>query len=162
MRQRVAHPSLIRTQSGIAALEFALIAALMISMLMGLLVWWRYFQAHQAVTRAAGDGARIAHSLISTGANYPCTIPNANANRTVIQDRVSQVARLGLQRSSLPDEPLVMGSFEWTCPSSANSPPGSFSFKISYQLPPLLSNTFFINEPQRISEQSVVHFRYAP
>lgn len=34
MRQRVAHPSLIRTQSGIAALEFALIAALMISMLM--------------------------------------------------------------------------------------------------------------------------------
>lgn len=149
----------LRRQRGVAALEFALIAILMISMLCGLLVWWRYFQAQQVITRAAGDGTRMAHSLISTATSYPCGVAEAAANRLQIQNRVTQVARLALQQAAMPTDTLVVGAFAWSCPPAGGSAPGSVSFTLSYRLSALVGNNFFIGEHLQLSKQGIVHFR---
>lgn len=146
------------TQKGTAAVEFALIAIIMIVMLMGILVSWRAFQAQQSLTRAAGDGARAILGVIALGTSDPCHPTKAIANQTLIQQRVEQTISQSLQRSAMPGnvvQQLSVGTIQWQgCPAS-----GVATFELHYQLPPLLGTMGqWLSEPSQLSERSVVHF----
>lgn len=152
----------ILKQRGIASVEFALIAMILIIMLLGMLVYWRAFQAQQSLTRAAGDGARAILGLVD--ANNPCTsVPSlAETHRDNIFHGVEQTVRRTLEESSMPglvSQRLTVGTLDWSaaCPSSGST--STVSFDLSYQLPSLLGSTnSIIGEPDRLSEKSVVHF----
>lgn len=157
---------LLRTrnrQQGLAAIEFALIGSLMVVMLLGSLVYWRSFQAQQSLTRAAGDGARAALSLIASGVT-PChpTAETATANKALIQQRVEDTVSSSLRQSGMPgevDAQLSIHNFQWgSCPAGGES---SASFELTYILTPLLSpsclNTW-LSEPCELHESSTLHF----
>lgn len=57
------YPSLRRTQTGVAAVEFALLISILLTIFFGIFVYWHALQAQQSVVRAAGDGARYVHEL---------------------------------------------------------------------------------------------------
>lgn len=148
-------------QQGLAAIEFALIASIMVLMLLGSLVYWRSFQAQQSLTRAAGDGARAALSLITSGAT-PCHPTAGTTNQALIQQRVEDTISRSLMQSGMPGnvtQQLTVGDLEWgSCPEGGQS---SASFELTYTLTPLLgencSNTWF-NEPCQLNETSTLHF----
>ncbi len=143
-------------QQGVASIEFAFIAICMIVMLLGLLVWWHYFQASQILTKAAGDGARAAHTLVITG-TAPCLVTNASANKTSIEARVEDIIRKQLNHSGLSDSSFSISNKSWTCSSTGTE---KFSFDVSYQLPSLLGSNNFLTEPTslNIQDKIVVHF----
>lgn len=161
----VLHPS--HRQQGLAAIEFALIASIMVLMLLGSLVYWRSFQAQQSLTRAAGDGARAALSLITSGVK-PCRLPtedNLNwehkGNQELIELRVKNTIVLSLMQSGMPGkvtEQLSIGNLEW---GSCQGEQSSARFELIYTLTPLLekncSNTWF-SEPCELHETSTLHF----
>lgn len=148
-------------QRGVAAVEFALIASLMIALLLGLFVFWRAFQVQQSLNRAAGDGARGVLSLITNGSVQPCAAgPNAQLHRTSAENTARMFIEQNLAQSGLIAEKFTLSSPEWKCIDSPSSE-SSFSFDVTYDLPPLLGNsTAWINEPSdlRISDRIVVHF----
>ncbi|WP_157667533.1 TadE/TadG family type IV pilus assembly protein [Comamonas serinivorans] len=152
-----------RAQRGLAAIEFALIAIVMVVMLLGGLVYWRAFQAQQSLTRAAGDGARAAHTLIAAGITHCHPTPTtAAANKAAIQQRVTQTVSRSLQQSAMPGDvlqQLTVGALQWgSCPSGGES---SARFELTYTLTPLLggncSNAWF-SEPCTLHEASELHF----
>ena len=154
-----------RKQQGVAAVEFSLIAIFMIVLLLGLLVWWHYFQASQILTRAAGDGARAAYTLAITGTT-PCLSANADANKTYIEVKVESIIKNQLIYSGLSDSRFSISNSSWTCPSSETEESssgridGSFSFDVHYQLPSLLGETHWLTEPSslNIKDKIIVHF----
>ena len=149
-------------QRGIAAVEFALIATLLMVMLLGILVYWRAFQAQQSLTRAAGDGARAVLGLID--AHNPCiSAPElAATHRENIRHGLEQTVRRTLEQSSMPglvSQRLTIGALDWSAACPSNGSTSSVIFHLSYQLPSLLITTIpIISELDRISEKSVVHF----
>ena len=156
-------PSLLRKQRGAVAIETALILPLLIMLLLGLFVFWQAFQAQQILTRTAGDTARAAHGLISSGA-YPCSVAGyvgttdtANASR----DRISQQIET-LMYSSLAinmpgsEQHAQMSELQWDCGAH------KVSWQISYQMP-LLANSALtaligFSTVQELTEHSTVHF----
>ncbi|WP_027017256.1 TadE/TadG family type IV pilus assembly protein [Comamonas composti] len=56
-----------KRQAGVAAVEFALIAVVMLSLFAGLSIYWDVLQTQQVLSRATGDGARQAHRLLTSG-----------------------------------------------------------------------------------------------
>lgn len=143
-------------QRGVAALEFALIATLMIVLLLGLLVFWNAFQTQQSLNRAAGDGARHALTLI-TSTSPPCDGSNAGSNRVVIQSTVQTTIRQHLTQSGLDANQFSMPSpATWDCSK------GEFKFDVEYTLHPLLGgSSSWLAEPTKlhISDRIVVHFK---
>lgn len=148
-----------RFQHGVAAVEFALIAVFMISLLLGLFVFWRYFQAHQSLTRAAGDGARAAHSLIASGIN-PCDPSQDLKNKALIKNRIQKTIGSSLKQSSMPgnvESNFTLSILEWgDCPPDGDS---SIRFTVTYTMDSLLgeSNSWFI-ELRKLEETSSLHF----
>jgi hypothetical protein len=144
----------------VAAIEFALIALVMIVLLLGLFVFWRAFQVQQTLNRAAGDGARNVLTLISRGLYMPCS-SNAAIQaqaRTKLTEAARTVIRNNLENSGLSKDRFTMRNPRWlNCASST----ASFSFDAHYQLPPLLGeNDVWVAEPTtlQINERIVVHF----
>lgn len=128
----------------------------MTTLLLGLMVWWQYFQANQILTRAAGDGARAAHTLVVTG-TAPCLVPNAAANKTSIETRVENIIRNQLTHSGLSASKFSISNKLWKCSSTGTE---SFSFDVSYQLPSFIDSNSFLKEPTslNIKDNIVVHF----
>ncbi len=143
-------------QQGTAAVELALIATLMVVLLLGLLVWWRYFQASQILAKAAGDGARAAHTLVITG-TLPCVVANAQANKAAIEARVENVIREQLVHGGLSASGFSLTDKAWACSGTATE---RFSFNVSYRLPALLGGSDWLAEPTTLSirDRIVVHF----
>ena len=143
-------------QQGAAAVEFAVVATLMIVLLMGMLVWWRYFETSQIVAKAAGDGARAAHTLVITG-TAPCVAVHAAANQAAIEARVESVIRSQLMYSGLSEDRFSISDKSWTCVAAHAQ---RFSFNVSYRLPSLLPNENWLAEPagMDIKDKIVVHF----
>lgn len=142
-------------QQGVAAIEFALIATVMVVMLMGLFVFWRAFQAQQSLTRATGDGARMAHSLIAAGKYYPCGVNEALANQQFILEQIENMMQTSLSISEMPGDvktQLHIASHAWSCSD------GQFSFEVIYALPPILGESKLMLEPTRLTEKSIVQF----
>lgn len=142
-------------QQGVAAIEFALIATVMVVMLMGLFVFWRAFQAQQSLTRATGDGARMAHSLIAAGKYYPCGVNEALANQQYILAAIQSLVQASLELSDMPGQVssnLHIEAPSWSCST------GQFSFQVRYTLPPLMGESTLVLEPAQLTEKSVVHF----
>lgn len=152
-----------RLQRGAASIEFALIAIVMVVMLLGSLVYWRLFQAQQLLTRAAGDGARAAHTLIASGVT-PChpTAATQAANMALITQRISQTVLRNLEQSAMPGDvtqQLAIGAPQWgACPAGGES---SISFELTYTLTPLLGASclnFWMAEPCQLHETSKLYF----
>ena len=143
-------------QRGVAAIEFALIASLMIVMLLGMFIWWNYFQTSQILNRAAGDGARLAHSMVMTGTS-PCLANAASANRKLIENQVTAVMHTQLKLAGLVESRLTLSDFQWICSAQGAE---SFRFNVQYQMPALLSNNAWVAEPSsiHIQDKIVVHF----
>lgn len=151
-------------QRGAAAIEFALIATIMVVLLLGLLVFWHAFQAQQTLNRAAGDGARHALALVTNTA-APCTGSNTASNRATVQATVQAIIRRQLRQSGMDDSQFAMLNPKWACPAStmpASPGIGTFSFDVEYALQPLLGGgNNWLAEPTRlrISDRIVVHFK---
>lgn len=148
-------PLPLRSQRGVASVEFALIGMIMVILLMGMFVWWRTFQAHQSLTRAAGDGARIAHSLITAGKQYPCVVSNADENQEKIEKQVKDVILYSLKQSGMPgdtDANFIFSPHPWSCS------PGSFSFDLTYNIPPIFGGLEGFSEPKKITEYGIINF----
>lgn len=148
-------------QSGVAALEFALIATLMILILLGCLVYWRVLQAQQSVTRATGDGARIVQNLIyGTLSGYDLSQQSDIGNITAA---ATTVVRQSLQGSGIPGNPqqdttvtLISSNYE-------------VRLNVVYRLPPLFSDSdgqpqtdnfssWALTEPTSLEATAVVSF----
>ena len=83
-----------------AAVEFALIAGVMVMLLMGMFVYWRVLQAQQSVARATGDGARMVQHLAFGGmAGYN---PAKPAERASILQATTDVVNQSLTASGIP------------------------------------------------------------
>ena len=149
-------------QRGVAAVEFTLIAVIMIVLLLGMLVFWRTFQTQQTVNRAAGDGARHALTLITNG-TYPCTTSTSAKNRAQIQATVLAIIQQQIKQAGLDDANISVLNTLWNCPTSTTAI-GTYSFNVKYTLPPLLQNgQSWLSEPDslQINERIVVHFQSA-
>ncbi|MEG0921600.1 MAG: TadE/TadG family type IV pilus assembly protein [Comamonas sp.] len=148
-------------QSGVAAIEFALIAALMAFMLLGIFVYWRVLQAQQSVTRATGDGARMVQNLIYG------TLPGYNISKQTdirnIELAAADVVIKSLLNSGIPGDPKTSTSVALTTSTS------QAQLNISYQLPPLFGNApgtpqtiqfsdWTLTEPLRLQANAVVSF----
>jgi hypothetical protein len=138
-------------QRGVAAIEFAFIAMLMVVMLLGILVYWRAFQAQQSLTRAAGDGARTILGVVSAGMRDPCKAES----QPWILARVQQTVTESLAKSGIPGITSQPPSIAWQSECTAN---GVATFELQYQLPPLLGGSGLLAEPSQLAEKSVVHF----
>lgn len=152
-----------RHQRGVASIGFALIAIAMVVVLLGGLVYWRAFQNQQLLTRAAGDGARAAHTLIASGVT-PCHATSAirTANRDMIAQRVRQTVLRNLEQSAMPGnlaQQLAITPMEWgPCPTGGES---NASFELTYTLTPLLGGSCpnsWVAEPCQLHEASKLHF----
>lgn len=155
---RPACPTSRPRQRGLAAIEFAAIAMVMVMILLGLLVYWRAFQVQQSLTRAAGDGGRALLGLATAGTAPPCHPTRAATYRALIQQHVERTVRSSLELSALPGEVgtgLRIGAIDWSaaCPSSGM---GTARFELTYELPPLLGTGF--GEPRQLAELGEVHF----
>lgn len=144
-----------QSQHGVAAIEFALIATVMVVMLIGLFIFWRAFQAQQSLTRATGDGARMAHSLIAAGKHYPCGVAESLSNQQYILSAIQSLMQTSLELSDMPGKVssnLHIEAPSWSCST------GQFSFQVRYTLPPLMGESSLVLEPAQLTEKSVVHF----
>lgn len=133
-------------QRGVAAIELAFICMIMVVMLQGLLVWWNYFQTHQIITRAVGDGVRIAQSLVAINGKQPCAVgTTANLHRSDIQSRVDEVVRTSLEQSALGVTALAPMQFQWTCEDARE---GTLNLSLVWTASPI-----------DIRENGVLHFK---
>jgi len=145
-------------QRGVAAVEFALIAIVMVTMLMGLFAFWNVFQTQQSLHRAAGDGLRHALTII-TGGTTPCSGANAALARATTQASVDAIIKKSLQNSGLSANSFRMTNPQWSC---TNTGAGNFSFDAQYNTPLLLSGDqgwIKYIKTLEIKEKMVVHFQ---
>lgn len=134
-------------QRGVAAIELAFICMVMVAMLLGMMAWWNYFQAHQIITRAVGDGVRMAQSLVAIQAKQPCGAAGmANLHRSEIQQRVDLVVRQSLALSGLAGQILEPIQFQWTCPAGLIA--GTLNVRVVWPASPV-----------HIRESGVLHFQ---
>lgn len=89
-------------QRGVAAIEFALVLALLLLMLSGLLVYWSLLQTQQSITRATGDGARVLQGLVNSGA--ACG---------EIEHQVEMVVQRGIKDAELANSADTEVDVEW-------------------------------------------------
>ena len=142
-------------QRGVAALEFALVAMVMVALLLCLFVFWHALQTRQSLHRAAGDGARHALTLLSTGAT-PCAPVNAALHRASVEAMVETVIKRHLEQSGLPASSFMLLNAQWSCPAAGAS---SFSFDAEYQRPALLGGSWMAEPGNlQIREKIIVHF----
>ena len=155
-------PDLLR-QRGVASIGFSLIAIALVVVLLGGMVYWRAFQTQQLLTRAAGDGARAAHTLISSGI-APChsTLATQATNRGMIAERVRQAVLHSLEQSAMPgdlSQQLAIAPPQWgPCPVGGES---NATFELTYTLTPLLGGSCpnsWVAEPCQLHESSKLHF----
>ncbi|CAB5685194.1 Flp pilus assembly protein TadG [Delftia tsuruhatensis] len=143
-------------QRGVAAVEFALIAGIMVMLLMGMFVYWRVLQAQQSLARATGDGARMVQQLVYGGmAGFNPTRPAEQAN--ILQatiDVVNQsLAASGMPPGTAPTQIQI----DWSTSQATLS--------VVYMLPPVLGQGLTVGnqtlgEPTRLEARSRV--RLAP
>lgn len=148
--------SAARRQRGVAAVEFALIAGVMVMLLMGMFVYWRVLQAQQSLARATGDGARMVQHLAFGGmAGYNPAKPAERAN---ILQATSDVVNQSLAASGIP---------AGTAPTQIQINWGTSQATLSvvYMLPPVLGQGLQVGsqtlgEPTRLESRSLI--RLAP
>lgn len=124
-------------QRGVAAIEFAFIAALIILMLLGIFIYWRALQAQQSVTRAAGDGARTVQSLIYGAVpGYEMAYLD---DLVGLEKEASKVVRASLKGSGIPGSPEKTN----VSLSITERPPltKAIQLSVSYELPAALGNS---------------------
>ncbi|MHA7601554.1 TadE/TadG family type IV pilus assembly protein [Alicycliphilus sp. T452] len=131
-------------QRGVAAIEFALIAMLMLTLLIGLTVFWRAFQVQQSLYRAAGDGARHVLTLMTSGSGA-CT------NLAQVKSLVLPIITSYLNENRLSEEDFTMSDL---APCACNASECSTSFDVQYRLLPLLGESTSLS----INNKIVVHF----
>lgn len=141
-----------RPQRGVAALEFALIATLMLAMLMGLFVFWRALQAQQSLARATGDGARMVQHLVYGGlAGFN---PARPAERASILQAVTDVVHQSIAASGLPPGTApAQVQIDWGASQA--------TLTVVYLLPPVLGQGLVVGsqpmgEPTRLQARSQV------
>jgi len=103
-------------QRGVAAIEFALVLALLLMMLSGLFVYWLLLQTQQSVTRATGDGARVLQGLMNSGEEH-----------AEIRQQVAMVVKRGIKDAGLANSADTDVEVLWAA--------GSATVKVSYPLP---------------------------
>lgn len=103
---------LFAVQRGVAAVEFALLLLLMVSLLFGLFVFWYVLQTHQTVTRATGDGARFLQEIVF-GSDVAMN-PSQAGGRLLIEQRVTKVVHRSLEEAGLVVTPQVQVHLNWT------------------------------------------------
>jgi Flp pilus assembly protein TadG len=139
-------------QRGVAAVEFALIAGIMVMLLMGMFVYWRVLQAQQSVARATGDGARIVQHLAYGGmAGYNPAKPAERAN---ILQATTDVVNQSLAASGIPP-----GSARTQVQISWGTSQATLS--VVYMLPPVLGQGLQVGnqtlgEPTRLESRSLI------
>lgn len=141
-----------RPQRGVAAMEFALIATIMLVMLMGLFVYWRALQAQQSLARATGDGARLVQHLAYGGlAGFNPTRP---AERASILQATLDVVNQSLAASGLPPGTgPTQVQIDWGASQA--------TLTVVYLLPPVLGQGLSaggqaLGEPTRLQARSVI------
>ena len=143
-----------RLQSGVAAIEFALIAALMALMLLGIFVYWRALQAQQSVTRAAGDGARIVQSLIY--GNLPGYDIRLSTGTDKLRLAAADVVKQSLKDSGVPGDTQLNTTVALTTDSK------QAQLTVSYLLPPLFgsasSGNGLLTEPTVLRSSAIVSY----
>jgi len=96
---------------GVAAVEFALIMALVMLLLGGLVVYWNWIQTKQSVVKATGDGARMLYELAQGSmAEFD---PEQTGGRQAIGGRVTTAVVKSLGGSGLQDAGAAQVSIEW-------------------------------------------------
>lgn len=138
-------------QRGIAAIEFALIAILMLTLLMGLFVFWRAFQVQQSLYRAAGDGARHVLTQMSRGSG-------SCASLALVKTKVQEIIEIHLNENGLSGSEFTMSDLT---PCACSASECSTGFDVQYRLSPLLgSGMGWLAEPTSLSinDRIVVHF----
>ena len=145
-----------RRQRGVAAVEFALIAGVMVMLLMGMFVYWRVLQAQQSVARATGDGARMVQHLAFGGmAGFN---PAKPAERASILQATTDVVNQSLTASGIPPGTApTQVQIDWTSSQATLS--------VVYMLPPVLGQGLQVGsqtlgEPTRLEARSLI--RLAP
>ena len=149
--------TIARHQTGLAAIEFALIGSIMALMLLGIFVYWRALQAQQSVTRAAGDGARLVQNLIyGTQPGYDVRLATGiDKLRLAAIDVVKQ----SLQDSGMPGDVIQNTSVALI----ANNKQAQLT--VTYHLPPLFSasaGSASITEPKALHSTAVIAYVLAP
>lgn len=157
------HPHLIhrplRTQRGLAAIEFALISVLvMLPMFLGLFVFWEVLQTQQVVTRATGDGARQTLRMLQAPrqkASNGNVMTNAEAlNAATALARQSIQLALQSQLSHLSD---VEQRLSVTLNSAGD---GQLVLNVRFVRPALLGSAggFNIIEPEALTARSFIQW----
>lgn len=146
-----------RVQRGIAALEFALLALLvMLPIFLGVFVFWEVLQTQQVVTRATGDGARQVSRLL----NRPQQ-PKSDGTLPSQEEFLASAAALARDsvRASLRSH-LGQGSAVDSRVSVALEAQGTnqLSLVVAYARPALLGRANGLNliEPETIQARSLI------
>ena len=109
MRNRAALTTATR---GVAAIEFALLLVLMLTLLLGLFWSWHVLQTYQTVVRATGDGARyLQEAVFSSDADMN---PAQTSGRLLIEQRVTKIVHQGLEAAGLQITPAVQVAVGWS------------------------------------------------
>lgn len=96
---------------GVAAIEFALLLVLMLTLLLGLFWSWHVLQTYQTVVRATGDGARLLQEIVfSSDADMN---PAQASGRLLIEQRVTKIVHQGLEEAGLSITPDVLVAVGW-------------------------------------------------
>lgn len=146
-----------RRQSGIAALEFALLMLLVIlPIFLGMFVFWEVLQTQQVVTRATGDGAR----QVSRALNRP-RVPKADGSLPSDAEFLASAAALAGDsvRASMRSH-LGQGSALDSRITVALTPSGAshLALEVAYARPALLGGAGGLSfiEPATLNARSVI------
>ncbi|THT99960.1 pilus assembly protein [Lampropedia puyangensis] len=135
------NPTRRKHNAGVASLEFALIAILMVLILLGMFVYWRALQAQQSVARATGDGARLVQNLI-----YGALPDYGIENIENMQAAAESIVKASLLNSAIPGDPSVMTLVTLNQQSSTQ-----LLLQVSYRLPAIFSTGTADHQPQPLN-----------
>ena len=99
-------------ESGVAAVEFALLLSLMLVIFGGILVYWNLLQVQQSVARATGDGARMLQKL-SLGESNTFD-PQQITGRVAIEQKVAMTVQQSLQGAGVAGTQALQVSITWS------------------------------------------------
>lgn len=145
-----------RRQRGIAAVEFALLALLvMLPIFLGVFVFWEVLQTQQVVTRATGDGARQVSRLLSRPRQ-----PNAQGNLPTNEELVASATALAGDsvRASLRSHLGQSSALDSRITVALTRSGNLLTLEVAYARPALLGTGGGMNfiEPPRIMARSVI------